>query len=744
MKPLKKSYEASLQREIVRIDGHEYEIANLKKSGMTHSYYILLAHNDEWHQIDIRKIMGTGVSINLEPIKNYIQDNDITLEKLGVIKNSKKIEVPEIDYPLLHKKFPAYSIDDIKKLHSFYSKYRNCPIQELKAGLAQLAKRYQSVDDYISESLFMEKNDWKPVKREDVENKFWLHEDGSIANPDVDYEYLEGGANVRLFTGQFKDGTWGHGMYVFSGTGKPEIVKVNKQPSSPTKEKAFEFACIKSLYMIKDLIEKGVQNLYKPQSEINKLLNKSDMSEHVKLRENRLKVLGLKYNKAEDEFTGFGFRVTGNDIESKSGEEFDMIIDQIQEALETPIEHDLIDAVIDVRDNDPETEEPAKNNGFQKIEVAEPLTPEALKGLNNQQLIDKAGDIVRGIETTEILQGAVQAKKPVSLETIGSLAPERILELQGLMDKQLKIVKENPVIKPTDKKTHEAAKKNAQVLLKASTALDGTSGTLAMAKKYLSTLGKTLESVITPAAQVTRKPYDEQQQLIKEYENAEALRIEKEQRERALKIKQRTDSLFEAGMAQNATHYFIGTFFILASQIEKSTDEEFSALLLQAQTVKAELDAAAQIESEKDRKIKELEAQLAALNGTPSTVAEAAKMIDAVMPPETETYIAPPAPVVRNVPAPPVPNASTSVKPMRYPYATEFIPATNPLLEQLDREHLEIMNDAEKMPMYVRRRSYFDRGCKDTADAITSIMNDPALPTKKQAIIDFCNMIKNG
>lgn len=336
------------------------------------------------------------------------------------------------------------------------------------------------------------------------------------------------------------------------------------------------------------------------------------------------------------------------------------------------------------------------------------------------------------------------AKKPISIQVFETLTPERISELQGLNERQLQIVKENPVIAITDKKTYEEAKKTAAVLLKASTAIDGSAGIEATATKYLNTFKSMLKNALQPIAKLTRDPYDEQKIIISTWENDELLREQAEQRAKLEKIKKRTDELFAVPFTFNGSIYSIGTVYCTPSQVETATDEDFLVIVNNGKAIKTALDAEALVQSAKDQRIAELEAKLAALTGLSemsNTEPEMVIVQKSVGNGPTETI----SQELKSSPATPekITYESTVKTSAVGPTTSYVLPSIeNTLLNALDlknAEHLE-------RPAYIKCRGYYVQGLIDTAKEIEFILNDnlPNAVKKSERIVNLCAILKKS
>jgi len=337
------------------------------------------------------------------------------------------------------------------------------------------------------------------------------------------------------------------------------------------------------------------------------------------------------------------------------------------------------------------------------------------------------------------------AKKPISIQVFETLTPERISELQGLNERQLQIVKENPVIAITDKKTYEEAKKTAAVLLKASTAIDGSAGIEATATKYLNTFKSMLKNALQPIAKLTRDPYDEQKIIISTWENTELLREQAEQRAKLEKIKKRTDELFAVPFTFNGSIYSIGTVYCTPSQVETATDEDFKIIVENGKTIKQALDAELEIQAGKDKEIAELKAKLAALtqlseisNTEPEIPANTLPVTPASsIPASIHNSVGPQSASMNQVTKNSILGQTETEKPAYILPSIE-----NTLLNALDlknAEHLE-------KPAYIKCRGYYVQGLIDTAKEIEFILNDnlPNAVKKSERIANLCEILKKS
>lgn len=367
--------------------------------------------------------------------------------------------------------------------------------------------------------------------------------------------------------------------------------------------------------------------------------------------------------------------------------------------------------------------------------------------LSEVKEIEVVGVIVLPEVVLEEQKPVALAKKPISLQVFETLTPERISELQGLNENQLVIVKNNPVIQITDKSSYELAKKTAATLLKASTAIDGSTGIEATATKYLNTFKNMLKNALQPIAKLTRDPYDEQKTIISAWENAELLKQQAIEREKLQRIKKRTDELFAVPFTFNGSIYSIGTVYCTPSQVETATDEDFLIVVNNGKVIKQALDAEALVQSAKDQRIAELEAKLAKLEmleNMSNTEPEPERPQFPADRNEKQTEMPPNNQVVNNPVKTDIATATTSANnTLSKPAATYVLPAPeNELLNRLDMKNIQHIEN----PNYLKCRGYYVQALKDTAGEIEFILNDtiPNPIKKSERIGILCEILKKS
>lgn len=338
----------------------------------------------------------------------------------------------------------------------------------------------------------------------------------------------------------------------------------------------------------------------------------------------------------------------------------------------------------------------------------------------------------------EPITESAPAKKPVSLETIGNLSPERITEFTAIKATQEQAIKDNPYVEVKTKEDYAKAKKYVSNLLKASTAIDSpTNGIKANKNKFLKQLNSVLDTFLDSMSGMTRKAHDKQKLQVTKWESEEALRIQREQKAEMEKIKTRTDLLFAVPMTFNGTHYSIGTLYIVPSQIKDLSDDEFNALVTQASGIKAGIDAAALANSDKDKQIAELKAMLEKLTGT--TAAEVASD-----PVKTESPIDEPKVQPISASVNQAKNTTSSIPTQQPAQNGEYVytqPSDdNKLLLAFDLENLQHI---EKQA-FLKCRAYYIRGLKEAGVAIETIFSDSTVEKKAGPLKELGNTLKNS
>lgn len=625
MKKLKKGFEACNILGVT-IEGERYDLANLKKGGLTIQSAILFGKDDKWEEISVKDI-GTG--INVSEVKDSIESGKIPLIMFGFASpdlNKKSIEdLRHDDYMRLEGLFPGYEYYKISLLHRHLSQYnRISDYTDLLGHLRRIADRGESIEDFI--------------KRSDAETQ-------------------------------------------------------------------------------------KIINNYKPNTM---------KSEQTQQREALLTELGLTYVQGEDCFTGHGFTVTGNEIENMDGEQWPELISFIEEAA------------AETQDG-PETENPVSPSAFENAIADTATAAENFAESHTEANQEPAAEAQPAVPEVAAPGTTTPAKKPISIEIFNGLDTARIVEVQFLKDTQEKIILANPFVPVTDKESLKRAKAVKATLLKASTTTEAIDTN---ATKYLNAFKKKLSGVIAPLAKLTRDAYDKQTAEIKRFEDAEAKRLEEERALQTKKVEDRKKLLNEVPFEFNGSVYSVGTFYIMPSQLESEADEAFAALIAQGVAVKTALDAAATAESEKDRKIREMEEEIARLKGepvpgataAPVTVEAAAEMIDKVIPAE-ETPPPPPgapeAPAAQTPPPPPAATSNTtsagsskvkSITDPKWTPAAELVmsPHENSLLNAFDMGHMALLDPAHKNhTAFVKCREFYKMGLRDLADGIIAILDAP-------------------
>ena len=132
-----------------------------------------------------------------------------------------------------------------------------------------------------------------------------------------------------------------------------------------------------------------------------------------------------------------------------------------------------------------------------------------------------------------------------NLITLDSLNAKNLPELQGLKDKQLELVKENPFVEIIDNQSYELAKKHRTALVKGRTSLESQDKLIA---SKLTAFRKEVKSVTDELISITLPHEEKQQEEVKRFEQIkenERLERERLENERIEKIKS-TISDFES------------------------------------------------------------------------------------------------------------------------------------------------------------------------------------------------------
>jgi len=442
-----RGYEVSKETDTVTILGKDYEIANLRKGGLTMQSVVLIAVDDKWHEVDVTSQSDTS---SLQDFINFVGKHSLTLQDFGIREQKPVVnyDLTHQDYMKLEEEFPGYDYYKISKLDKYElangGKSGNYSIREI---LRYLTRDNLTVDEYI--------------KRTDE-------------------------AKQKIINS------------------KPEIKMDNKLRSQDRGQQ---------------LIDLGM-------------------------------VFGISAENAP-EAKGHGFIVSGASIENDSEEDWNALIVRIMAATgENPVAEAIAEIIA------PAAEEGNTAADFKPLPAADDTA--------------KVSEPVAAAQTTE-----APAKKPISLDVISTLPAERILELKDLKKNQEAIVAANPIIKITDKATRDAAAKSVQVLLKASTAIDGKTGILAnfvTKTNQFITMGK---NYLNPLAKITRDQHDKQKAILTAWDLAEETKKQAAEKAKLLKIQERTGRLFAVPFTFNGELYSIGTHYVMPSNIEDWTDEEF-------------------------------------------------------------------------------------------------------------------------------------------------------------------------
>ncbi len=217
------------------------------------------------------------------------------------------------------------------------------------------------------------------------------------------------------------------------------------------------------------------------------------------------------------------------------------------------------------------------------------------------------------------------------LINIENLDANKLPELQGMKDSQLKLVEENPFIEIIDNKTYEVAKQRRTALLKGRTSLEAQDKLIA---SKLTNFRKQVSSVTAELIEIS-KPHEEKQQeevkryeAVKEAEKAEKERLERERIEGIknkiselennayLRIKKLSVEVLESNLQIDymATDFDFEEFDILFEQAKLRVNTAYNEKIKDIQekeNQRLENERLAREKEEAEAKQKELEAQLA-------------------------------------------------------------------------------------------------------------------------------------
>lgn len=323
----------------------------------------------------------------------------------------------------------------------------------------------------------------------------------------------------------------------------------------------------------------------------------------------------------------------------------------------------------------------------------------------------------------------------VSLQIFEKLTPEKITELQELRITQEEIVKANPVVIITDKKTYAEAKKTAAVLLSASTAIDGSKGVEATATKYLNTFKTMLKTALAPISKLTREPYNEQKKLIEDWDN----RI-------LLQTQNRIKELCAVPFVFDGVNYTIGILTVTPLEIENLNDVMFADIVEKGKNIQIALESAKLEQNKEIEDLKEanrlltekLEVfmKLQGMNNTelvienPESGATESYKAEFVQ----ESNIFAPAEEMEKkiIEKHGVSSIFLATEPQTSEEATKLPNPNNKLLNKLYLDHLEVVEEKRFRECAV----YYAQALSDAGDVINDILVNPDKTVQKSVAID--------
>lgn len=808
MKKLTKSHEASQQRINIAVESQRYEVAQLLKSGIPNQSVLLIGQDEKWREINL---IPLEISNDLDGFLSMFSSGVIKPSDIGFSTTTESQPVNtqprQQDYESLENDFPEFPYFMISKLYRHItSGGRKSDIYKLKQCLKRVQESGLGIFEWIRQSengaaeFVAGVKPGEPYTSEIASDGFAVkyfitNESGKYAFQVQSYKNETPGSwfsasahvyqTIKLAEHDCLSQALVYIRSLITKSETPEIyhnlfLKIQNKfkiinMSEQTKDRENQLAELGLMYNptdhrwtghgftvtgnsiendndeiwaltienIQDYVAAGPQppepanNV--PASENAPVINDK---EKIANRVEELSALGLMFNGSDFVGTLGTAAVAVNvlDIQTYSDRKWTSLMIDLNKRVK-PATSEVYGVQGSPIPNKAFAESAQAPDGYK---IADGSAPEPPASATQSIEAVNESDVNHAVDTAPVVA-------PVSLATIGGISTDRISELQDLEKSQLAIVEKHKFVQPVDAKTLKAAKANVTALRKAST---GTEKIEKDASKFLNTLKDGIKAVVNKAALITRKALDEQEQAVKEYEQAEAIKAAEEQRKKLEKIKSRTDALFAAGMMRDAASYNIGTVYATPSQIETATYEEFAVILKQAQDMKATLDAEKMKSLSTEEQLAAALAKIAELTGqaalvtevpappapSPEPVTAFQPVVESTLPPSNTTGS--PVPTMQTAPPPAAPAQSGP-----YVYNTEYIKPDpeNYLLARFDMEqgNVQAVNANPIPAAFIKGRALYDRGMKDVSQAIMDILADEAIPgnQKRGYITELCEII---
>lgn len=353
----------------------------------------------------------------------------------------------------------------------------------------------------------------------------------------------------------------------------------------------------------------------------------------------------------------------------------------------------------------------------ESIQNAEPPIEEVVDEIPKMSASDAFGenenlpDLPIGPEGQTYIPDAITeaSAEVTTLANFGSINVSSIKELKGLKAETESIIKKYPVIEVTDDETLAVITKSINEVRKHCTTLDGKTGVLENAKKFLNTLKSNIDLVVSDAVKPRRELLAKLEASKLKYEEAEELRLAEERRKELEVVTERQNRIFELGGTFDGTNYIYGSKSITPGLLV--SDISFLNFIKEIEIEKQAQKLIADELASKDAEIEKLRKLLALAGMTTETVE---------------------------------PSSNEVVEPKQSEPGSTPEPATQgyqlPTIEHkpLNRYDLENTQHLEN-PAFQKARVIFAKGCSYTADSILKILEDGG---KSQAIKDFCAVLK--
>jgi len=307
-----KSFSVSNETIEVNFKGTICECANLLKSGIVNQTIVLLAHADNWHEVNCLNL-GADNS-DLQAFKSFIEVMKLSLVDLGIISEEIKTDysLKHQDFVDLEKQFPKHDYYKISKLDEYEKTQGGYSGKfTLRMTLRAIDQQNLSIDGWIMAA--------KESKAQMLNSS-----QKSLKTELKEIEEME----EKTLRGKFKE------------AGSEKIV--------PERE-TFDVSANEVLTELE--ITEGNQ-LGIPVERIVPTATITD--DYIDNRMQHLTDLGLKFDVPSGSFTGFGYFITQTSISDDSNEDWNILIAKItQEKSKKKVVPTVTAEIMPVNDNAP-------------------------------------------------------------------------------------------------------------------------------------------------------------------------------------------------------------------------------------------------------------------------------------------------------------------------------------------------------------------------------------------------------